>query len=101
MHLWYLFSSNFIILFFDVGLNDMIILFKKFFVPTSRQMKRLESIHRSPIYSHFGETIQGSVSIRAYNQVSKLIFFRFQLRLFSNNNCCDNCCDKIRGKNNI
>ena len=36
------------------------------YISSSRDLKRIESVQRSPLHQHFGETLRGYVSIRAY-----------------------------------
>lgn len=59
---------------------------QKVFIVTTRQLKRLESITRSPIYSNFSETLSGMSSIKAYNCVDR--FVDYSDNLVDLNNCC-------------
>ena len=46
----------------------LLLLFQRLYLQTSRQIKRLESVTKSPVYSLFGETLQGISTIRAFNR---------------------------------
>ncbi|XP_006630977.3 ATP-binding cassette sub-family C member 2 [Lepisosteus oculatus] len=46
---------------------------QRFYVATSRQLRRLDSVSRSPIYSHFGETVAGLSIIRAYGHQDRFL----------------------------
>ncbi|XP_042554225.1 multidrug resistance-associated protein 1 isoform X2 [Dipodomys spectabilis] len=46
---------------------------QRFYVASSRQLKRLESVSRSPVYSHFNETLLGVSVIRAFEDQERFV----------------------------
>ncbi|KAJ3103838.1 hypothetical protein HDU96_009129 [Phlyctochytrium bullatum] len=56
----------------------------KDFLASSRELKRLDSTTRSPIYSMFSETLVGATTIRAYGAESR--FRRENVRRVNKNN---------------
>lgn len=44
-----------------------------FYIRASRDLKRLESIQKSPLYQHFGETLVGVATIRAYGDERRFV----------------------------
>ena len=46
---------------------------QKYYLSTSRELKRLDSVSKSPIYQNFQETLNGIVSIRAFQQQERFV----------------------------
>ncbi|XP_041433359.1 multidrug resistance-associated protein 1 isoform X2 [Xenopus laevis] len=46
---------------------------QRFYVASSRQLKRLDSVSKSPLYTHFNETLQGVYVIRAFGEQDRFI----------------------------
>ena len=57
-------ATNPWVLFVTVPVTAMILYFARFYLKSSRELKRLESICRSPIFSHISETLDGLDTIR-------------------------------------
>ena len=57
---------------------------RNYFLKTNRELKRLEALSRSPVYSHLSETLDGLVTIRSLSRTD--IFLDMNKRLV-NQNC--------------
>lgn len=66
--------------------------------PTSRDLKRVESLSHSPLYAHLGETLAGVQCIRAYGHASR--FQRINERVLDKSTNAwfmGRLCDAVRG----
>lgn len=57
---------------FMIPMGVIFVVIQQIYVATSRQLKRLTSITKSPIFTHFGETLNGTTTIRAYAMQDKM-----------------------------
>ncbi|KAI5791332.1 P-loop containing nucleoside triphosphate hydrolase protein [Pyronema domesticum] len=60
-------------LFAGLFITFLYVLIGIFYLRASRDLKRIESIQRSPLYQHFGETLSGIPTIRAYGDERRFV----------------------------
>ncbi|CAG2221076.1 ABCC3 [Mytilus edulis] len=56
-----------------VPVSVLFIILIRFYLPTARQLKRIEAVTRSPIFNFFSETINGASVIRAYKSQNRFV----------------------------
>ncbi|WWD05496.1 hypothetical protein V865_003573 [Kwoniella europaea PYCC6329] len=66
------YGAPFVLLVF-VPLGFLYRMVMRYYLATSRELKRLDAVSRSPIFSFFGETLSGLPVIRGYGQKSRFI----------------------------
>ncbi|ODQ80199.1 hypothetical protein BABINDRAFT_161174 [Babjeviella inositovora NRRL Y-12698] len=61
-------------LFMVLPLGVLYIYYQQYYLKTSRELRRLDSVSRSPVFAHFQETLNGVSLLRAYGQEERFNF---------------------------
>ncbi|KAK9742712.1 hypothetical protein RND81_03G192700 [Saponaria officinalis] len=56
-----------------IPVTAICIWYKQYYIPTARELARLAEIQRTPILHHFGESLAGAATIRAFDQNNRFI----------------------------
>ncbi|PHU04632.1 ABC transporter C family member 5 [Capsicum chinense] len=51
-----------------IPVTAVCIWYQQYYIPTARELARLSGVQRAPILHHFGESLAGAATIRAFNQ---------------------------------
>ncbi|ODV84224.1 hypothetical protein CANARDRAFT_8901 [[Candida] arabinofermentans NRRL YB-2248] len=58
-------------IFMVIPLTILYRFYQRYYLATSRELRRLDSVSKSPIFAHFQETLSGVATIRAYDQLDR------------------------------
>lgn len=70
-------------IFIAAPLGVLYVYYQQYYLKTSRELRRLDSVSRSPIFANFQESLNGVSIIRAYGQVERFKFLN-QARIDKN-----------------
>ncbi|KAH9627496.1 hypothetical protein KSS87_006187 [Heliosperma pusillum] len=56
-----------------IPVTAICIWYKQYYIPTARELARLAEIQKTPILHHFGESLAGAATIRAFDQEDRFI----------------------------
>ena len=71
-------GTNFWLIFLFVPISVLVVSLSNYYLKTIRELKRLESISRSPVFAHFSETLIGLDTIRTRGRQTDFVdtFYR-------------------------